>query len=132
MNVDDFWPQDRHQNDPRQTQDGSKRVLRAFFFDVELCVRFCSVLGSILAPLGSLLDFKIDLRIVQKADCANIAQKDGFKDPKAAPRGPKTLPEVPRSPQEAAKTPPRRSQEAPRGTEDPTRPPQVTLGMPQD
>ena len=45
-----FWLQDRAQNDPRQAQDGSKRVLIAFFFDVEFCLRFWSIWDSILSP----------------------------------------------------------------------------------
>ena len=44
--------QDRPQNDPRQAQDGSKRVLKAFLFYVEFCVQFWSVLGSILELPG--------------------------------------------------------------------------------
>ena len=40
------WPQDRPQNDPRQAQDGSKRLLKAYVFCVEFCVRFWSDLEA--------------------------------------------------------------------------------------
>ena len=66
----DVCPQDRPPHDPRQAQDSSKKTLKAFLFYVEVCVRFSSVVNSILEPLGKPVGLrnrsKIDLKIVQK------------------------------------------------------------------
>ena len=65
FHADLRFPRFFHQNRPqdeakirlRSPQDGSKTVLKSFFFDVEICLRFWSVLGSVLVafgpPLGS-------------------------------------------------------------------------------
>jgi methyltransferase-like protein len=70
MKFDDFPTQDVPQNGPRQAQDGSKRVSKAFFFDVEFCVQFWTVLGSILdrfgGPFGPQTRSKINPEINQK------------------------------------------------------------------
>ena len=45
-------PQDEAKIAPRSPQDGSKTVLKSFIFDVEICLRFWSVLGSVLVAFG--------------------------------------------------------------------------------
>ena len=98
MNFDICWPPDRPPNDPRQAQDGSRRVLKAFFFDVEFCLRFWSISGSILSPFWP-----------SKSIPKSIKNWLGAIHPhRILPRGPKTAPRCPKTslgpPQEAFKT----------------------------
>ena len=44
-------PQDEAKIGPRSPQDGSKTVLKSFFSDVKICLRFCSALAPTWAPL---------------------------------------------------------------------------------
>ena len=126
MNFNDFWPQDRLPNDPRQAQDGSKRLLKAYVFYVEFCVRFWSVFGSILDPFGRPFGHQnlsqIGPKIYQKSNCASIVPWNRSK--RAQDRSkrcqdlPKRLQDRPKSPQRLPKrpseTPP--TQEQPRGS----------------
>ena len=100
-----FFHQNRAQDEAkiglRSPQDGPKTVLKTTFFDVEICLRFWSVWGSILvtfgAPFGSQVGAKIGPKIDQKSTCA--------------PRPPQ---ERPRAPQERPKSAPRASKRHPR------------------
>ena len=122
MKFDDFWPQDRPQNDPRQAQDGSKRFLKAFFFYVEFYGQFWSGLGSILdpslEPFGLQNRSKIHAKIFQKSSCANIPPRDRPKRPqerpKTPPRGPKRARRDPKSAPRGPKSAPRGPKSAPR------------------
>ena len=94
-------PQDEAEIGPRSPQDGTKTVLKSFFFDVKICLRFWSVLGSVLvafgAPFGSQVGAKVGQKIDQKTTCAP-------RPPQDRPRAPQ---ERPKSAQEASKRRPR-------------------------
>ena len=97
FHADLRFPRFFHQNRPqdeakiglRSPQDGPKTVLKSFFFDVEICLRFWSVLGSALvafgAPLGSQVGAKIGQKIDQKSTCAP-------RPPQERPRAPQERP----------------------------------------
>ena len=57
-----FDPQGR----PKMTQDGPKTVLKSFLFDVNICLRFWSVLGSVLVVFGAPLGSQVGAQIGQK------------------------------------------------------------------
>ena len=109
FHADLRFPRFFHQNRPqdeakiglRSPQDGPKTVLKTTFFDVEICLRFWSVWGSILvtfgAPFGSQVGAQIGPKFDQKSTCA--------------PRRPQ---DRPRAPQERPKSAPRGTQKAPR------------------
>ena len=66
MYFDDFSAQDGSENDPKLAQDHPKTVPKANIFHVDFLLQFWSVLGSVLAPFGSLLGSKIDPKSDQK------------------------------------------------------------------
>ena len=76
FHADLRFPRFFHQNRPqdeakirlRSPQDGSKTVLKSFFFDVEICLRFWSVLGSVLVAFGAPLGSQVGTQIGQKID----------------------------------------------------------------
>ena len=76
FHADLRFPRFFHQNRPqdeakirlRSPQDGSKTVLKSFFFDVEICLRFWSVLGSVLVAFGAPLGSQVGAQIGQKFD----------------------------------------------------------------
>ena len=76
FHADLRFPRFFHQNRPqdeakiglRSPQDGSKTVLKSFFFDVEICLRFWSVLGSVLVAFGPPLGSQVGTKIGQKID----------------------------------------------------------------
>ncbi len=74
-------PQDEAEIGPRWPQDGTKTVLKSFFFDVEICLRFWSVLGSVWSLLGSLLGAKLAPKSDQKSPKHDLR-------PQTAPRAP--------------------------------------------
>ena len=110
MDFHYFRTQDRPQNDPRQAQDGSKRLLKAYIFYVEFCVRFWSVFDSILDPFGdpfwapksfpNLFRNRSKIKLRQHSPMTPL--QEGPRPPQEAPRPPQ---EAPRSPQEPSKTP---------------------------
>ena len=87
FHADLRFPRFFHQNRPqdeakiglRSPQDGSKTVLKSFFSAVKICLRFCSVLYSILvafgSPFGSQNGTKIDHKIVQNRSRGSRAKK---------------------------------------------------------
>ena len=93
-------PQDEAKIEPSSPQDGTKTVLKSFFFDVEICLRFWFVLGAVLAPFWVPFGTLFGTKIGQKID---LKSQDRPKSPQ----------ERPKSPQE----PPRGTQEGPRGTQ---------------
>ena len=76
FHADLRFPRFFHQNRPqdeakiglRSPQDGPEMVLKSFFFDVEICLRFCSVLGSVLVAFGAPLGGQVGAQIGQKID----------------------------------------------------------------
>ena len=60
-------PQDEAKIGLRSPQDGSKTVLKSFIFDVEICLRFLSVLGPVLVALGAPLRSQVGTKIGQKS-----------------------------------------------------------------
>ena len=90
-------PQDEAKIGLRSPQDSPKTVLKSFFFDVEICLRFWFVLGSVLVALGAPLGGQVGAQIGQKID----------QNSTCAPRPPQ---DRPRAPQER----PKRAQEAPK------------------
>ena len=76
FHADLRFPRFFHQNRPedeakirlRSLQDGSKTVLKSFFFDVEICLRFWSVLGSVLVAFGPPLGSEVGAQFGQKFD----------------------------------------------------------------
>ena len=96
-------PQDKAEIGSRSPQDGTKTVLKSFFFDVKICLRFWSVLGSVLvalgAPFGSQVGAKNRQKIIKKTTCA--------------PRPPQ---ERPRAPQERSRALQQQPREAKRGS----------------
>ena len=76
FHADLRFPRFFHQNRPqdeakirlRSPQDGSKTVLKSFFFDVEICLRFWSVLGSVLVAFGPPLGSEVGAQFGQKFD----------------------------------------------------------------
>ena len=86
------------ENDPRSPQDGPKTVLKSFFFDVQICLRFWFVLGAVLVPFWVPFGAPFGTKILQKID---LKSQDRLKSPQ----------ERPKSPQE----PPGGTQEGPRG-----------------
>ena len=61
-------PQDEAKIGLRSPQDGSKTVLKSFIFDIEICLRFLSVLGSVLVAFGPPLGSQVGTKIGQKID----------------------------------------------------------------
>ena len=61
-------PQDEAKIGLRSPQDGPKTVLKSFFFDVEICLRFWSVLGSVLVALGAPFGSQVGVKIGPKID----------------------------------------------------------------
>ena len=61
-------PQDEAEIGPRSPQDGTKTVLKSFFFDVKICLRFWSVLGSVLVAFGAPFGSQVGAQIGQKID----------------------------------------------------------------
>ena len=130
MELHYFSPQDRPQNDPRQAQDGSKRVFKAFLFHVDFCTRFLTVLDSILGPFGEPFGpqnrSQIEPHFVLKLHRGNVPQRDHFKRPQDRPKRPqdppkgpqerpRRLPRTSKSPKGSPKSLPRASQEVSRG-----------------
>ena len=111
-----FASPDGTKNAPRSLQDGPKEVFKGYFFDVKKYNRFCSVLGSILAP--SWHPFWSSKRVPKSTKLRVWSQgvpKRAQEASKRLPRGPQ---EAPRSPQEA----PKRTQDGPtRAQEGPKR-----------
>ena len=76
FHADLRFPRFFHQNRPqdeakirlRSPQDGSKTVLKSFFFDVEICLRFWSVLGSVLVAFGAPLGSEVGAQFGHKFD----------------------------------------------------------------
>ena len=76
FHADLRFPRFFHQNRPqdeakiglRSPQDSPKTVLKSFFFDVEICLRFWSVLGSVLVALGAPLGSQVGVKIGPKSD----------------------------------------------------------------
>ena len=76
FHADLRFPRFFHQNRPqdeakiglRSPQDGPKTVLKSFFFDVKICLRFWSVLGSVLVAFGAPLGSQVGTQIGQKID----------------------------------------------------------------
>ena len=76
FHADLRFPRFFHQNRPqdeakiglRSPQDGSKTVLKSFFFDVEICLRIWSVLGSVLVAFGAPLGSQVGAQFGQKFD----------------------------------------------------------------
>ena len=76
FHADLRFPRFFHQNRPqdeakirlRSPQDGSKTVLKSFFFDVEICLRFWCVLGSVLVAFGPPLGVQVGAQFGQKFD----------------------------------------------------------------
>ena len=101
-------PQDEAKIEPSSPQDGTKTVLKSFFFDVEICLRFWFVLGAVLTPFwvpfGTLFGTKI---------CEKIDLKSQDR-PKSVPRAPKSRQEAPKKGQEAPKRHPRAPKRHPR------------------
>ena len=93
--------------DPKTTQDGSKMVLKPFFFMLNVVFDFGAFWNAFYTFLGRILDLKIDPK---------SNQKSFFVMRQHTPKRPfqEALPEAPRSPQEAAKTTPQDPQDAPR------------------
>ena len=56
-------PQDEAKIGLRSPQDGPKTVLKIFFFDVKICFRFWSVLGSVLVAFGVPLGGQVGAQI---------------------------------------------------------------------
>ena len=110
FHADLRFPRFFHQNRPqdeakiglRSPQDNPKTILKSFFFDDEICLRFWCVLSSVLvafgAPFGSQVGAKIESKIVQKSTCA-----------------PRPFQERPRAPQEHPKSAPREPKRHPKG-----------------
>ena len=98
MKFNNFRPQDRPQNDPRRTQDGSKRVPKAIIFHVDFLLQFWTVLGSILGPFWPP---KSTPNPRQKSIKIKLRQHTSTRPFQEAPRAPQ---EASRSPQEAPKT----------------------------
>ena len=67
-----FFHQNRAQDEAkiglRSPQDGPKTVLKSCFFDVKICLRFWSVLGSVLVAFGAPLGSQVGTQIGQKID----------------------------------------------------------------
>ena len=128
FHADLRFPRFFHQNRPqdeakiglRSPQDGPKTVLKTTFFDVEICLRFWSVWGSILvtfgAPFGSQVGAQIGPKFDQKSTCAP-------RRPQDRPRSPKS---TPRAPQERPKRHPEGTQKAPKSGQEPQKGSQQT------
>ena len=122
---------------PKTTQDWPKTDPRGsskpFFFHTDFCVRFCSVLGSILDPLGEPFGPQNRSQIAPdfflKLHCGSILPRDRFKRPQDHPKRPQ---DPPKRSQDRPKRLPRPSQKAPRGTQALPRPLQATPRMPQE
>ena len=67
-----FFHQNRAQDEAkiglRSPQDSPKTVLKSFIFDVEICLRFWSVLGSVLVAFGAPFGSQVGTQIGQKID----------------------------------------------------------------
>ena len=132
MNFNDFSTQDGPRNGQKITQDDTKRVPKMRFFHVYFCLRFWTVLGSILArfwePFGPQDRSKIGSKIIKKLSCGNIPPKDRSKRPQEHSKSPQEAPRPPkgasRTPQEAPQTLPRGSQEGPKTARDSSKWPQ--------
>ena len=119
-----FAPSDGAKNAPRSTQDAPKTVLKSYFFDVQNCDQFWSVLGSILGAFGEAFWLqKEHQKLIKFVSPSKGAPKRHQEGSKRAPRGPRSAPRGPkrhlREPQEAPRGPkrhPREPQENPRGT----------------
>ena len=61
-------PQDEAKIGLRSPQDGPKTVSKSFFFDVKICLRFWSVLGSVLVAFGAPFGSQVGAQIGQKID----------------------------------------------------------------
>ena len=76
FHADLRFPRFFHQNRPqdeakiglRSPQDSSKTVLKSFIFDVEICLRFWFVLGSVLVAFGVPFGSQVGTQIGQKID----------------------------------------------------------------
>ena len=76
FHADLCFPRFFHQNRPqdeakiglRSPQDGPKTVFKSFFFDVEICLRIWSVLGSVLVAFGVPFGSQVGTQIGQKID----------------------------------------------------------------
>ena len=76
FHADLRFPRFFHQNRPqdeakiglRSPQDSPKTVLKSFIFDVEICLRFWSVLGSVLVAFGAPFGSQVGTQIGQKID----------------------------------------------------------------
>ena len=129
--IDPQTTQDRPKTDPRGSSKPS-------FFNVDFCIHFWCVLGSILDPFGEPFGpqnrSQIDPDFFLKLHCGNIPLRDRFKRPQELAKSPKRPPrdpqENPRGGQEGAKMPqdaPKRLQETPRATKDAARGPKSHL-----
>ena len=115
-------PQDEAKIGLRSPQDGSKTVLKSFFFDVEICLRFWSVLDSVLVAFGAPLGAKLAPKSKKKSnknrpvppDRPKTAQEHTKTAPRAPKRHPKGAQEHPRGTQKH----PKEAQEHPEGTQE--------------
>ena len=122
-----FAPLDGAKNAPRSTQDAPKMVLKSYFFDVQNCDRFWSVLGSVLGAFSDAFwlqkGYQKSLEVVSPSKGASKRPQGGPKrpqeSPKRSPRGPRRHPREPSRGLKRPKRHPREPQETPRGTKKP-------------
>ena len=110
-------PQDGSQNGSRSVQDGSKRLLKSNFFALEIHLKFCPVLGAILArfwlSFGALSTLDSRTIFALEIDLLFLELRlPSWSPPSRPQRRPRDLQKDSRGAQEA----PRLPQEAPKST----------------